>query len=98
MTTRKAVSITYLGLAIAAVAYELSIRVFDRGNSEFAGMLSTVVTLPSSLATIAIGKTAFGVNPGDSDFAFVTILGLSALANAGILWMILGWLSRPRAK
>ena len=96
--TRKSLSALYLVQALAAVAYELSIRVFDRGHSELAGMLSTVVTVPSSLALIAIGKTAFGVNPGDSDVAFVTILGLSALANAGILWMILGWLSRSSGK
>jgi len=96
--TRKTLSVSYLVLALAAVAYELSIRIFNRGNSEFAGMLSTAVTVPSSLALIAIGKTAFGVNPGDSDFAFVTILGLSALANAGILWMILGGLSRLRER
>ena len=96
--TRKTLSVLYLVLALVAVAYELSIRVFDRGNSEFAGMLSTVVTVPSSLALIGIGKTVFGVNPGDSDVAFVVILGLSALANAGFLWMILAWLSRLRER
>jgi hypothetical protein len=78
----------YLVLAASAVAYELSIRIFDRGNSEFAGMLSVVMTLPASLVLIWIGKAAFGVNVGDSDGLFVAILGLSALANAGIVWLV----------
>jgi hypothetical protein len=78
----------YLLLAASAVAYELSIRIFDKGNSEFAGMLSVVLTLPASLVLIWIGKAAFGVNVGDSDGLFVAILGLSALANAGIVWLV----------
>ena len=50
----------YLLLAVSVVVYELSIRIFDRGNSEFAGMLSVVLTFPASLILIGIGK-AFGV-------------------------------------
>jgi hypothetical protein len=78
----------YLVLAASAVAYEFSIRIFDRGNSEFAGMLSVVLTLPASLVLIWIGKATFGVNVGDSDGSFVAILGLSALANACIVWLV----------
>lgn len=86
----------YLALAASTVAYELSIRIYDRGNSEFAGMLSTVLTLPASLAVIVIGKMAFGVNPGDSDALFVAILGVSVLANACLVWMCLSMLSRGK--
>jgi|GEM_PF-1982623 len=101
MITKRLSRILLVGyglLAAAAVAYELSIRIFDRGNSEFAGMLSVVVTFPSSLLMIAIGKTAFGVNVGDSDASFVVILGLSVLANAALIWAILGLLNRAREK
>jgi hypothetical protein len=86
----------YVLLAGSAIAYELSIRIFDRGNSEFAGMLSVVLTFPASLILIGIGKEAFGVNVGDSDASFVVILGLSALTNACIVWMISRSLSRPK--
>jgi hypothetical protein len=86
----------YLLLAASAVAYELSIRIFDRGNSEFAGMLSVVLTLPVSLVLIWIGKAVFGVNVGDSDGSFVAILGLSALANACIVWLVFLMLRRQK--
>jgi hypothetical protein len=88
-------AVCYGLLAASAVAYELGIRIFDRGNSEFAGMLSVALTLPASLLMIAIGKTAFGVNVGDSDAAFVVILGLSVFMNTGIIWVMLGLLNRP---
>ena len=99
MTTRKLGTILtgcYLVLAASAVAYELSIRIYDRGNSEFAGMLSMAVTLPASLVLVWMGKAGFGVNVGDSDVSFVVILGLSALANACVIWMILVMLSRQK--
>ncbi len=85
---------SYLVVAASAVAYELSIRIFDRGNSEFAGMLSVGLTLPASLVLIWIGKVVFGVNVGDSDVSFVVILGLSAFANACIVWLVFVMLSR----
>ena len=81
MITRKLGTILtgcYLVLAASAVAYELSIRIYDRGNSEFAGMLSMAVTLPASLLLVLIGKAAFSVNVGDSDVSFLVTLGLSA--------------------
>jgi hypothetical protein len=99
MITRKLGTILtgcYLALATAAVAYELSIRIYDRGNSEFAGMLSMAVTLPASLLLVWMSKAAFSVNVGDSDVSFLAILGLSALANAGVIWMILVMLSRQK--
>jgi hypothetical protein len=79
---------SYLTLAALSIGYELSIRLFDRGNSEFAGMLSTVLTLPTVLAAISIANRVFGVRVGDTDTSFVVILGLAALANAAILFVI----------
>ena len=86
----------YWVLSASTVAYELSIRIFDRGNSEFAGMLSVALTLPASLVLIWIGKAAFGVNVGHSDVSFVVILGLSALANACIVWLVFVMLRRQK--
>ena len=86
----------YVVVAGSTVSYELSVRLFNRGNSEFAGMLSVALTLPASLLLIWIGKTAFSANPGDSDLSFVVILGLSALVNACIVWISLVRLSRQQ--
>jgi hypothetical protein len=79
----------YLVLTAACIAYELSIRLYNRGNSEFAGMLSALVTLPSSLVMFALTPRIFGVRVGDSDTAFVTILGAAALLNASVLFFLL---------
>ena len=86
----------YVVLAASAIAYELSIRLFDRAHSEFAGLLSVALTVPASLLLIWIGKVAFRANPGDSDLSFVVILGLSALVNACIVWISLVRLSRQK--
>lgn len=96
MTTRLARMLAggYLVLAASAIAYELGIRIFDRGNSEFAGMLSMALTLPSSLALVVMSRAVVGVTVGDSDASFVVILGLSALVNGFIIWAILRALSR----
>jgi phosphoribosylamine-glycine ligase len=77
----------YLLIAAAAIAYELSIRLFDRGNSEFAGMLSFGLTLPSSVAVAVISSKGFGVRVGDSDTTFVVILLLAALTNTALIFM-----------
>ena len=79
----------YLGVAFASIAYELSIRLYDRGNSEFAGMLSAFFTLPSSLVMFVLTPVLFGVRAGDSDTAFVTILGVAAALNALIFFLFL---------
>jgi hypothetical protein len=79
---------SYLALAALCIGYELSIRLFDRGNSEFAGMLSMALTLPGVLAAISIAGAGFGVRPGDSDTAFVVILGLGALVNAAAIFAV----------
>ena len=99
MITRKLSTILtgcYLVLAASALAYEFSIRIYDRGNSEFAGMLSMAVTLPSSLLLVLMGKSVFGVNVGDSDVSFLVILGLSVLANASMIWVLLVMVSRQK--
>ena len=79
----------YLGLASLLIAYELSVRLYNRGNSEFAGMLSAFVTLPSSLVMFVLTPALFGVRVGDSDAAFVTILGAAAALNALVLFLLL---------
>jgi len=78
---------SYLALVALSIGYELSIRLFDRGNSEFAGMLSAALTLPSLLA-VAVAGGAFGVHVGDSDVSFVVMLGLAALVNAAAIFAI----------
>jgi len=72
----------YMALAGVAIAYELSIRIYDTGNSEFAGMLSFLLTLPASLIVSFIASRGFGTRVGDSNTTFVVILGLAALVNA----------------
>ena len=79
---------SYLALAALTIGYELSIRVFDRGNSEFAGMLSFALTLPGVLAVVSAAGLVFGVRVGDSDISFVVILGLGALVNAAAIFAI----------
>jgi hypothetical protein len=84
----------YLLIAAAAIAYELSIRLYDRGNSEFAGMLSFGLTLPSSIAIASISSRVAGIKVGDSDTAFVVILALAALVNAVMIFAIARRLTR----
>ena len=79
----------YLALTFACIGYELSVRLYHRGNSEFAGMLSAFVTLPSSLLVFVLTPRLFGVRVGDSDTAFVTILGAAALLNTAVLFLLL---------
>ena len=64
-------------------------RRYNRGNSEFAGMLSAFVTLPSSLVMFVLTPVLFGVRVGDSDTAFVAILGAAAALNALVLFLLL---------
>jgi hypothetical protein len=87
-------TVSYLVLTGLSIVYELSIRIYDRGNSEFAGVLSTGLTLPTSVLLIGVAESVFGVRIGDSDVAFVSILGLSALMNACIIYVIVRLLSK----
>lgn len=88
----------YLGIAALSIGYELSIRLFDRGNSEFAGMLSMALTLPSAIGVMLAAGRLFGIRPGDSDFAFVLTLGLSAIVNAAIVFAVVRWLGALAAR
>jgi hypothetical protein len=85
---------SYLVLAGICIAYELGIRVYDTGNSEFAGMLSFVATLPASILIDVIAKRVFAINVGDSNTAFVVILGLAAALNAFLVYIGLAYLQR----
>ena len=78
----------YLAAAGPTIAYELGIRIYDRGHSEFAGMLSIVITLPTGVVLNSVSRTVFGVRVGDSDTSFVLILGLAALMNAAAVYLV----------
>jgi ABC-type glycerol-3-phosphate transport system permease component len=84
----------YFLLAASLIAYELSIRLYDRGNSEFAGMLSFGMTLPSSIAVAGLSSKVAGVKVGDSDTAFVVILLIAAIVNAFCLYAVVRRLNR----
>jgi hypothetical protein len=84
----------YLLVALATIAYELSIRLYDRGNSEFAGMLSFALTLPSSIVMASASSRMAGVKVGDSDAAFVTILTVAAVVNSVVMFLVVRRLSR----
>jgi ABC-type glycerol-3-phosphate transport system permease component len=76
----------YLLIAVSMIAYELNIRLAHRGNSEFAGMLSFGLTLPSSIAIASLSIRIAGIRVGDSDTAFVVILALAAVVNAALIF------------
>ena len=85
-------AVSYLVLSGLSIAYELSIRIYDRGNSEFAGMLSIALTLPTGVLLAWLADSGLGVKVGDSDASFVLILGLAALANACAIYVIVSLL------
>lgn len=80
------VAALYLIVPALTVSYELSIRIFDTGNSEFAGMLSSLVTLPSFVVVLGVGAKVFGARPGDSNLAFVAMFLAAALMNAALIY------------
>jgi hypothetical protein len=86
----------YLALAALTIAYELGVRIFDRGNSEFAGMLSIVMTLPTGVVLNSVSRTVLGVRAGDSDTSFVVILGLAALVNGAAMYFVVRLLTTAR--
>ena len=69
-----------------SILYEWVQRVWHPGTSEFAGMITTVLTLPSSLLVFRVARAGFGIRPGDTALTFVALLGLSGLINAGLLY------------
>ena len=84
----------YVLVALAMIAYELSVRLYNRGNSEFAGMLSFALTLPSSMVVAITSAFVTGVRVGDSDTAFVTILAIAAVVNSLVIFFVVRRLSR----
>jgi hypothetical protein len=54
-------SVSYLVLLGISIAYEHSIRIYDRGNSEFAGILSIALTSPTGVLLIWLADSWFGV-------------------------------------
>lgn len=87
--------VVYLALACALIAYELHIRIDDAGHSEFAGMLSAVATMPSSILLFFLTPRVFGVRAGDSNAAFVAVFGAAALLNAVALFLLLNRTKHP---
>ena len=81
-------AMTYLVLAAISIGYELNIRLYHTGTSEFAGMLSTVVTLPASLIVFYLAKILAHAQPGDSNAIFVLTLGLAAALNAALIYAL----------
>lgn len=62
-------------------------RIYDRGDSEFAGLLSIALTLPTGVLLVWLADSGLGVKVGDSDASFVLVLGLAALVNACIIYV-----------
>ena len=50
-----------------STAYEPSVRIYDRGHSELAGMMSISLTLPTGVLLAWLTESELGVKVGDSD-------------------------------
>lgn len=79
----------YILLAGFVIASELYKRIYDRGNSEMAGLGSYLLTMPSSSLIDRIADSIFGVKIGDSDTSFTVILVLSAILNAILIYLVM---------
>ena len=78
----------YLIVFGSGFAWELYVRIFDRGNAEMAGLGTYLLTMPSSLLVEWVfGSMGFSI--GHSDSSFVAVLGLSLLLNACLLYFVL---------
>ena len=86
----------YLVLVGLCIAYELSIRIYDPGRSEFAGMLSVAITLPASLL-IFFFSTVFHFNPAATHATFAIVLGLCGLLNACLICLVVRIIQKPDA-
>ena len=78
----------YFALAGIVFASELYTRIYDRGNSEMAGLVTFLLTMPSSYLIDWLSNSLFGVAAGSSDTAFVFILGLSIILNSTLIYII----------
>jgi hypothetical protein len=86
-------TVVYLLFVGFFFANELYVRLYDRGNSEMAGLVTYFLTLPSSWLIDSVSKSLFGMDVGSSDTSFIFILGSSAVLNATIILLILRILS-----
>ncbi|MDI1243587.1 MAG: hypothetical protein PSX80_16880 [bacterium] len=57
------------------LAHETYLRIYDRGNSEMAGVGTFIFTLPSSLAVDRLLNLVTEKPIGSSDATFVLVLG-----------------------
>ena len=71
----------YFLIAGGIALSELHTRIFDRGNSEMAGLATYAIALPSSYVTDSILEFA-GMPIGGSDTAFMLFCVLSVLVNS----------------
>lgn len=79
----------YFAFAGFFFASELYTRLYDRGNSEMAGLVTFLLTTPSSFLIDWLSNSLFGIAVGSSDTGFVSILGLSLLLNSAVIYLII---------
>ena len=82
-------AISYLLFCTIIIASELYTRIYDTGNSEMAGLASYLFTMPSSLLVDRLSESVFGIKVGASTISFVFVLGISAILNALLLYLVL---------
>jgi hypothetical protein len=87
-------AVLYLLLTGFVIAGELHTRIYNTANSEFAGMISIGLTLPTSLLMAWLLSSITGTQLGDSNAAFVIILGSAAIVNAVLIYFLCRTLSR----
>ena len=82
----------YLSFTGIIFAFELYTRLYDRGNSEMAGLGIFLLTSPSSYLIDWLSNSLFGVQVGSSDTAFIMILSFSVVLNSTLIYMIVSFL------
>lgn len=84
------IPLLYLLFTGFVFASELYTLIYDRGNSEMAGLGSYLLTMPSSFLIEWIAKLLFAVKGyGDSDAVFTVILGLSIILNTALVYLVM---------
>jgi hypothetical protein len=78
----------YLILVGIVFANELYVRLYDRGNSAMAGLATFLLSSPSSFLIDRLSNFLFGVAVGASDTAFISILSVSIISNAALLYFL----------
>jgi hypothetical protein len=85
------VSGCYFLFAAGLALSELYTRIFDRGNSELAGLVTYAITLPSSIVADRALLLA-GMPIGGSDVAFVLFCALSVGVNSLLVYVLMRWI------